>query len=68
MIEAARKAKRKYEEVKKMEKGSRRAIHDDITVVVVFIDQQTNTSIHELSMSGFSNSTTPSSFSTLQKG
>ncbi|KAJ0626343.1 putative protein-serine/threonine phosphatase [Helianthus annuus] len=63
--EAARKGKIKYEEVKRMEKGSRRGVHDDITVAVVFIDQQVNTNINEASMRGFANSTTKSSFSTL---
>lgn len=65
MNEAARKGKKRYHEVKKMEKGCRRAVHDDITVAVVFIDQEINTGIDELSMRGFTNSTTTSSFSTL---
>ncbi|KAI3682396.1 hypothetical protein L1987_82352 [Smallanthus sonchifolius] len=60
--EAARKGKKSYEEVKRMEKGYRRAVHDDITVAVVFIDQQINTDINEASMRGFANSTTTSSF------
>ncbi|XP_024975335.1 probable protein phosphatase 2C 43 isoform X2 [Cynara cardunculus var. scolymus] len=66
MIEAARKGKKKYDEVKKIEKGSRRAVHDDITVIVVFIYQQTNVEIDEMSIRGFTNSTTPSTFRTLQ--
>ncbi|KAJ9543831.1 hypothetical protein OSB04_023538, partial [Centaurea solstitialis] len=67
MMQAARKGKKKYREVKKMGKGSRRAVHDDITVVVVFIDhQQTNLEIDEISIRGFTNSTTPSGFGTLQ--
>lgn len=67
MVEAGRKAgKKRYDEVKKMEKGSRRAIHDDITVVVVFIDQQKmNMGIDELSMRGFNDSTSPSGFRAL---
>ncbi|XP_076928814.1 putative protein phosphatase 2C 68 [Bidens hawaiensis] len=64
--EAARKAKRRYDEVKRMGKGFRRAVHDDITVAVVFIDQCINTDIDEVSMHGFTNSTTKSVFSTLQ--
>ncbi|KAI7729460.1 hypothetical protein M8C21_020367 [Ambrosia artemisiifolia] len=63
--EAARKGKKKYEEVKKMEKGCRRDVHDDITVAVVFLDQQVNTRINEASMRGFAKSITTSSFSTL---
>ncbi|KAJ0670032.1 hypothetical protein HanOQP8_Chr13g0469411 [Helianthus annuus] len=50
-----------------MEKGSRRAVHDDITVAVVFIDQHMNTDIDDVSMRGFTNSTTKSIFSTLQE-
>lgn len=67
MVEAGRKAgKKRYDEVKKMEKGCRRAIHDDITVVVVFIDQQKmNMGIDELSMRGFNDSTSPSGFRAL---
>ncbi|KAM0046597.1 putative protein-serine/threonine phosphatase [Helianthus debilis subsp. tardiflorus] len=65
--EAARKGKRRYDEVKKMEKGSRRAVHDDITVAVVFIDQHMNTDIDDVSMRGFTNATTKSIFSTLQE-
>ncbi|PIA53328.1 hypothetical protein AQUCO_00900122v1, partial [Aquilegia coerulea] len=38
--EAARKHKMTYSALKKVEKGKRRAIYDDITVVVVFIDQK----------------------------
>ncbi|PWA35523.1 protein phosphatase 2C 43 [Artemisia annua] len=66
MIEAARKGKRKYDVVKKMGKGYRRTVHDDITVVVVFIDQQVNTVVDELSIRGFSSSTVPSGFTSLQ--
>ena len=66
MIEAARKKKRKYDVVKKMGKGNRRLVHDDITVVVVFIDQQVNTVVDEVSIRGFSSSTVPSDFSSLQ--
>lgn len=62
---AARKDKKRYDEVKRLGKGRRRSIHDDITVVVVFIDEQMNTDIDEVSMRGFANSTTASGFSTL---
>ncbi|KAK1428812.1 hypothetical protein QVD17_17652 [Tagetes erecta] len=63
--EAARKSRMSYDEVKRLEKGYRRVVHDDITVVVVFVDQQTNADIDEVSMRGFANSTTTSGFSTL---
>ncbi|XP_071689630.1 probable protein phosphatase 2C 68 [Rutidosis leptorrhynchoides] len=66
MAEAARKSRKKYDDVKKMDQGSRRAVHDDITVAVIFIDQQTNVDVDERSMHGFTNATTPSSFSSLQ--
>ena len=66
MMEAARIGKKKYNEVKKIEKGSRSAVHDDTTVIVVFINHQTNVEIDEMSIRGFDNSTTLSSFSALQ--
>nr|GEW73027.1 probable protein phosphatase 2C 68 [Tanacetum cinerariifolium] len=68
MIEAARKQKRKYNAVKKLAEGKRRTVHDDITVVVVFIDQKVNTVVDEVSIRGFRASTVPvpSGFSRLQ--
>ncbi|GKA03065.1 hypothetical protein Tco_0675846 [Tanacetum coccineum] len=63
MDQATRKGKRKYYVVKKLGKGNRRALHDDITVVVVFIDQQVNTVVDEVSIHGFSASNVPSGFS-----
>uniref|UniRef100_A0A7C8ZAN4 protein-serine/threonine phosphatase n=1 Tax=Opuntia streptacantha TaxID=393608 RepID=A0A7C8ZAN4_OPUST len=36
--EAARRARISYEDVKKIEKGLRRHFHDDITVIVVYLD------------------------------
>lgn len=38
--EAAKKREMKYNEIKRLEKGVRRYYHDDITVVVIFLDQQ----------------------------
>ncbi|KAI3672756.1 hypothetical protein L6452_38855 [Arctium lappa] len=40
MTEVARKANRRYMELRTMEKGDKRAFHDDITVIVVFIDHE----------------------------
>ena len=36
--EAAQKAGIQYEDLKKIEKGLRRHFHDDITVIVVYLD------------------------------
>ncbi|XP_059631111.1 probable protein phosphatase 2C 63 [Cornus florida] len=36
--EAAKKKEMKYDEIKKMERGTRRHYHDDITVVVIYLD------------------------------
>ncbi|GKA03066.1 hypothetical protein Tco_0675847 [Tanacetum coccineum] len=67
MIEAARKGKRKYNVVKKLGKGNRHSVHDDdLTVVVVFIDQQVNTIVDEVSIRGFSALNVPSGFSSFQ--
>ncbi|GMJ00590.1 Arabidopsis Pp2c clade D 5 [Hibiscus trionum] len=37
--EAAKKREMKYADIKKIEKGIRRHFHDDITVIVVYLDQ-----------------------------
>ncbi|KAJ8900111.1 hypothetical protein K2173_024227 [Erythroxylum novogranatense] len=66
---AARKRNMKYDELTKVEKGNRRNYHDDITVVVIFIDHELpaeGTSVEELSMRGFIDTVTPSQFSILQ--
>ncbi|KAI3968590.1 hypothetical protein MKW92_053214 [Papaver armeniacum] len=39
LVEAARKREMRYYDLKKVEKGIRRFFHDDITVVVIFLDQ-----------------------------
>ncbi|XP_010526975.1 PREDICTED: probable protein phosphatase 2C 63 [Tarenaya hassleriana] len=36
--EVARKRKKRYREITKMERGARRSFHDDISVVVVYLD------------------------------
>ncbi|GLU09123.1 hypothetical protein SLE2022_259980 [Rubroshorea leprosula] len=38
--EVARKREIRYDDIKKIEKGTRRYFHDDITVVVIYLDQQ----------------------------
>ncbi|KAK6939695.1 PPM-type phosphatase-like domain [Dillenia turbinata] len=37
--EAAKKRELRYDDIKKMEKGTRRHFHDDITVIVIYLDQ-----------------------------
>ncbi|GER57129.1 phosphatase 2C family protein [Striga asiatica] len=54
-----------YNEVKKLDQGVRRHIHDDITVVVIFIDHETmgnDNSGPELSVRGFVDTIGPSNF------
>lgn len=36
--EAARKREMQYEDIKRIQKGTRRYFHDDITVVVIYLD------------------------------
>ncbi|KAG1347900.1 putative protein phosphatase 2C 34 [Cocos nucifera] len=37
--EAARKREMRYDDIKRIEKGVRRHFHDDITVIVIYLDQ-----------------------------
>ncbi|TKY62538.1 phosphatase 2C 43 [Spatholobus suberectus] len=63
--EAANKRKMKYKELQKIEKGNRRIFHDDITVIVVFIDHELlreKVTVPELSIRGFIDSAGPSNF------
>jgi pyruvate dehydrogenase phosphatase len=57
----------RFVDLKKVEKGVRRFFHDDITVVVVYIDhellQEKNVSVPELSVRGFVDSVGPSRIS-----
>ncbi|KAF5750663.1 protein phosphatase 2C 68 [Tripterygium wilfordii] len=67
--EAARKREMTYDELKKVDKGVRRFFHDDITVVVIFIDHELlekKISVPELSVRGFSDTVGPSNFNILQ--
>lgn len=68
--EAASRRKLKYDDLKKYDKGARRAFHDDITVVVVFIDHEMlegKFPVPELSVRGFIDTHGPSDFNILQE-
>lgn len=70
LTEAARKREMRYDDLKKVEKGIRRFFHDDITVVVIFIDHELlgrNMSVPELSIKGFVDTVSPSNFSIIQE-
>ena len=63
--EAARKREVRYKDLQKIMKGMRRFFHDDITVVVVFIDHEMvgqNITVPELSIRGFVDTVGPSNF------
>lgn len=64
--EAARKSRMEYRELQNIPRGNRRVFHDDITVIVVFIDHNSRVNVPELSIRGFVDSSGPSSFQTLQ--
>ncbi|OVA13070.1 Protein phosphatase 2C (PP2C)-like domain [Macleaya cordata] len=69
LSEAGRKRQMRYDDLKKVDKGNRRHFHDDITVVVIFIDQEVlenNLAIPEVSVRGFVDSVGPSDFSVLE--
>lgn len=66
---AARKREMRYDDLKKVEKGIRRFFHDDITVIVIFIDHDLmgkSLSVPELSIRGFIDTVGPSNFNLLQ--
>ncbi|PON45328.1 Protein phosphatase [Trema orientale] len=65
LTEAAKKMRISYDVLKQRAKGERRLIHDDITVVVVFIDHELlgqNCSLPEMSIRGFTDTVGPSRF------
>ncbi|XP_050226390.1 probable protein phosphatase 2C 68 [Mercurialis annua] len=65
---AAGKREMGYDDLKKINKGNRRFFHDDITVVVIFIDHELldkNEPAPEMSMRGFNDNVGPSRFNTL---
>ncbi len=58
----------RYDDLKKIDKGSRRFFHDDITVIVIFIDHELlskNISVPEVSIRGFFDTVGPSNFNIL---
>lgn len=70
LTEAARKREMRYKDLQKVEKGIRRFFHDDITVVVIFIDhemQKKNVNVPELSIKGFIDTVGPSKFRSFQE-
>lgn len=59
----------RYDDLKKLEKGIRRFFHDDITVVVIFLDhelQGKKVRVPELSVRGFSDTVGPSNINVLR--
>lgn len=65
MEKAGRTRQMAYREIKKLDEGVRRHVHDDITIVVIFIDHDMlddEPPAPELSIRGFVNSVGPSSF------
>ncbi|KAM1747851.1 hypothetical protein ACFX12_008916 [Malus domestica] len=65
LSEAARKREMRHDDLKKVEKGVRRFFHDDITIVVIFIDHDLlgkNQPAPELSVRGFIDTVGPSRF------
>lgn len=67
--EAARKREMRYKDLQKIGKGIRRFFHDDITVVVVFIDHEMGgkkVTVPELSIKGFIDTVGPSNFRNLR--
>ncbi|XP_010265917.1 PREDICTED: probable protein phosphatase 2C 43 [Nelumbo nucifera] len=70
LSEAARKREMRYNDLKKVEKGIRRFFHDDITVVVLFLDHELlgkRAAIPDLSVRGFIDAVGPSDFSALEE-
>ncbi|KAG8367949.1 hypothetical protein BUALT_Bualt16G0125800 [Buddleja alternifolia] len=62
---AAKKTQIAYNEIKKLDHGVRRHVHDDITIVVIFIDREmldNKNSAPELSIRGFMDTVGPSNF------
>ncbi|CAL5207666.1 unnamed protein product [Lathyrus oleraceus] len=70
LTEAARKREMRYKDMQKVEKGIRRFFHDDITVIVIFIDhelQNKNADVPELSIKGFIDTVGTSKFRSFQE-
>ncbi|KAL5983231.1 hypothetical protein ACLOJK_017315 [Asimina triloba] len=66
---AAKKREVRYADLTQVDRGTRRFFHDDITVIVLFIDYELlgkNTSLPHLSVRGFVDAEEPSEFSSLE--
>ncbi|KAJ4831016.1 hypothetical protein Tsubulata_038768 [Turnera subulata] len=66
---ASRKRNMQYDELKMIDKGTRRFVHDDITIVVIFIDHESldkGITVPELSVRGFMDTVGPSNFNVLR--
>lgn len=50
--EAAKKREMSYSDIKKIERGIRRHFHDDITVIVIYLDHQKGSSSRGLKHNG----------------
>ncbi|KAG5526357.1 hypothetical protein RHGRI_032591 [Rhododendron griersonianum] len=57
--EAAKKREMRYKDIKKIEKGVRRHFHDDITVVVVYLDHQNSSTSGRFKRSAAGYTTAP---------
>jgi len=44
LLAAAKKREMRYDDIKKIDKGIRRHFHDDITVIVIYLDHQKDSS------------------------
>lgn len=57
--EAAKKREMRYDDIKKIEKGVRRHFHDDITVIVVYLDHHKSSSKHKIKHSTLGSTRAP---------
>ncbi|GLT47357.1 hypothetical protein SLA2020_210600 [Shorea laevis] len=57
--EAARKREMGYDDIKKIKKGVRRSFHDDITVIVIYLDQHKGSSSNRFKQNAVECTTAP---------
>lgn len=57
--EAAKKREMRYDDIKKIDRGIRRHFHDDITVIVVFLDHHESSSKHRFKQHTAGSTTAP---------
>ena len=57
--EVAKKREMRYADIKKIEKGIRRHFHDDITVVVIYLDQNRGSCNNRVKQNGMGCTTAP---------